>query len=286
MTENPDLDDFQRRITALGSHPLLKPLLKKGEISLQKLSLDHIEQLAKDGVGYYFLIAAAGLNRTGLKAAMNTETAAIVARRHRRAYALKGHLPVRGSFQQIIHTAIALRGSDLERRSMGAIEGLFRERLVEEEIPLLMSPPIRYVPGLLISKRKPDGVYPDPALGHPPQLYLEIKNIRRVSDDIQKRLYEIAEASLEMKLLYGNVQLSGLNIQDPRMVAGAARELRATIRRQIQTSPPVVVVLMLCARTEAERYREAAETFVDRVFFQEEIEECLAFLKAKLRRRK
>jgi hypothetical protein len=283
MTENPALEDFQRSITALASHPVLKPLLKRGEVTLQRLSLDQVEELAKNEVGYYFLIAAAGLNRTGLKAAMKTETAAIVAKRHRRAYALKSHLPVRGSFQQIIHTAIALRGGDLKRRTLGAIEGLFRERLVEEQIPLLMSPPVRQVPGLLISKRKPDGVYPDPALGKPPQLYLEIKNIRRVSDDIQTRLYEIAEASLEMKLLYGKVKLTGLHVRDPRTVAGSASKLRAAIRRQIQAARPTVVVLMLCSRAEAERYREAAETFVDRLFFQEEIEECLAFLKARLR---
>jgi len=38
-------------------------------------------------------------------------------------------------------------------------------------------------------------------------------------------------------------------------------------------------VLLLCARREAERYREGAEAFVDRVFFQEEIDACLEFIK-------
>jgi hypothetical protein len=37
---------------------------------------------------------------------------------------------------------------------------------------------------------------------------------------------------------------------------------------------------MLCPRVDAEKYREGAEAFVDRVFFQEEIDECLRFLKA------
>jgi hypothetical protein len=55
--------------------------------------------------------------------------------------------------------------------------------------------------------------------------------------------------------------------------------LRARLRGQILQARPTVVVLMLCARADAERYREGAEAFVDRVFFQEEIEECLAFLK-------
>jgi hypothetical protein len=40
-----------------------------------------------------------------------------------------------------------------------------------------------------------------------------------------------------------------------------------------------VVALLLCPRAEAERYRAGAETFIDRVFFQEELEECLAFLR-------
>ena len=73
---------------------------------------------------------------------------------------------------------------------------------------------MRVVPGTLIGRRKPDGVWPDPAHGLPPRLYLEIKSIRRVADDIQKRLYELAEASLEMKLLYGSVKLNGLNIKN------------------------------------------------------------------------
>jgi len=36
---------------------------------------------------------------------------------------------------------------------------------------------------------------------------------------------------------------------------------------------------MLCSKVEAERYRDGAEAFVDRVFFEEEIEECLEFLR-------
>jgi hypothetical protein len=48
MTENPALEDFQRSITALASHPVLKPLFKRGEVTLQKLSLDQIEELAKE----------------------------------------------------------------------------------------------------------------------------------------------------------------------------------------------------------------------------------------------
>ena len=86
--------------------------------------------------------------------------------------------------------------------------------LEHEGIPLLVSPPVRVVPGTLIGRRKPNGVWPDPAHGLPPRLYLEIKSIRRVADDIQKRLYELAEASLEMKLLYGSVKLNGLNIKN------------------------------------------------------------------------
>jgi hypothetical protein len=42
---------------------------------------------------------------------------------------------------------------------------------------------------------------------------------------------------------------------------------------------PAVVALFLCPRNEAERYRAGAEAFIDRLFFQEEIDECLAYLR-------
>ena len=116
-----------------------------------------------------------------------------------------------------------------------------------------------------------------------PLLYLEIKNVRRVADDIQKRLYEIAEASLEMKLLYGTVSLQGLALKDARKVLESPSSFRQDLRRQITASYPRVVVLLLCAREEAQKYREGAEAFVDRVFFQEEIEGCLAYLKETIR---
>ena len=40
---------------------------------------------------------------------------------------------------------------------------------------------------------------------------------------------------------------------------------------------------LLCPKVEAERYREGAEAFVDRVFFQEEIDECLSFLASSIK---
>jgi hypothetical protein len=105
-----------------------------------------------------------------------------------------------------------------------------------------------------------------------------------VADDIQKRLYEIAEASIEMKFLYGALRLKGLGLTSTHEVLENPSSLRARLRQQIVRARPTVVVLMLCARAEAERYREGAQAFVDRVFFQEEIEECLAFLKASTAR--
>ena len=232
-----------------------------------------------DETAYYFLIAAAGLNRTSLKKAAADETAKIVAKPLRKAFAVEKRLPVIASFADVENSAVVLRRGDLDRRSKGEIEGLFRERLAAEGIPLLMSPPIRQIPGILIGKRKPNGVYPDPALGHPPAVYLEIKNVRRVADDIQKRLYEIAEASLEMKLLYGTLELRGLGVLDTRTILEQCSDHRAKLRKQIRASRPAVVVLMLCSKVEAERYREGAEAFVDRLFFQEEIEDCIAFLR-------
>jgi hypothetical protein len=36
--------------------------------------------------------------------------------------------------------------------------------------------------------------------------------------------------------------------------------------------------LFLCPQAEAERYRRGAEALIDRIFFQEEIEECIDFI--------
>jgi hypothetical protein len=279
VAERPALDEFRRQIEALARNATLAPLLKKGQVRLGDLSRQQVADLLKDDSAYYFLIAAAGLNRTTLKKAAADETAKIVAKPLRKAFAVERRLPVTAAFVDVVNQAVVLRRGDLDRRSKGEIEGLFRERLAAEEIPLLMSPPVRQIPGILIGKRKPDGVYPDPAAGDPPAVYLEIKNVRRVADDIQKRLYEIAEASLEMKFLYGTVELRGLRTPSTKDVLEKCSDLRAKMREQIRASRPTVVVLMLCSKVEAERYREGAEAFVDRLFFQEEIEDCLAFLR-------
>jgi hypothetical protein len=283
VPESPHLDEFRRRIEELRGNNLIAPLLKRGELHFEPLSLDNIVALLRDDVAYYFLIAAAGLNRTSLRKATEHEEARIVAPAKRKAFAVKSRLPLRKAFADVASSAIALRRGDLDRRSRGGIEALFRERLVVEGIPILMSPPVRQVPGILIGKRKPDGVYPDPATHAPPLVYLEIKNVRRVADDIQKRLYEIAEAAIEMKFLYGNLRLEGLGLSSTREVLSSPSSIRQRLREQITRAKPAVVVLMLCSRVEAEKYREGAEAFVDHVFFQEEIDECLAFLKAASR---
>lgn len=281
MTESPELDEFRRLIDGLRKHPSLGPLLRRGEIDLGKLSVAEIASLLQSqGPAYYFLLAAAQLTRTTLKSAAAEPDAAIVTKALRKAHAVKARLPRRGVFADIANAAVTLRGGDLRRKTSGGIESLFRERLAAEGIGVLMSPPLRAVPGILIARRKPDGVFPDPATGAAPEVYLEIKNVRRVADDIQKRLYEIAEASLEMKFLYGNLKLEGLGIRSTKDVVTSSALYREKLRQQITATRPVVVVLLLCRRAEAEKYKEGAEAFVDRVFFQEEIEECLAFLKA------
>lgn len=285
MAENPALEEFVRLVEGLKKNPILAPHIRRGEITFENLTLDNIAKLLRDETAYYFLLAAAGLNRTSLKKEAASETAKIVAAPQRKAFAVRQRLPLRKSFADIANNATVLRRGDLDRRSKGSIEALFRERLQAEGIPLLMSPPIRYVPGLLIGRRKPDGVYPDPSTEAPPILYLEIKNVRRVADDIQKRLYEIAEASLEMKILYGGLELRGFALASTRAVLDGCSDYRSKLREQIRKSLPVVVVLMLCSKVEAEKYREGAEAFVDRVFFQEEIEECLDFLKDSITHR-
>jgi len=279
LTESPLLDDFIRAIEELRSHALLKSVSKRGEVSLGLLSLEAIAKLMKIEAGHYFLIAAANLNRTSLKKAAGEDETRIVTPGKRKAYAVKARLPVRQSFADVASRAMALRRGDLDRKSRGGIEALFRERLAEERIGVFMSPPIRHVPGILIGRRKPDGVYPDPATGEPPIIYLEIKNVRRVADDIQKRLYEVAEAAIEMKFLYGALRVEGLALTNTSDVLASPDEFRKRLRAQITNALPLVVLLMLCPRLEAERYRAGAHAFVDRVFFQEEIEECLTFLR-------
>ena len=278
-----ELEEFRRQVDALSTHPILSTHMDGTEIRLAELELGEIDTLARTEAGRYFLLAAAGLNRTSLRRETQSEAAQIVTPRLRRAYAFKVHLPIREQFGEVAGKAVALRSADLGRKRRGEIEALFRERLKDEGIPIAMSPPRRQVPGLLIAHRKPDGVYPDPATGRAPALYLEIKNIRRVADDIQKRLYEIAEASLEMKYLYGHVELRGIDRRETTDVASNP-ELRAALREVITATLPVVVAVFLCPKAEAERYRAGAEAFIDRLFFQEEIDECLDFLREAVRR--
>jgi hypothetical protein len=285
LTETPELDEFERQVTGLAAHPILKALIKKGEVHFGGLSPDRVDEMVRASeAAYYFFIAAAGLNRTSLRRVIQEPEVTIAPRRLRKALAIKKRLPVRRSFAEVAHTAVALRRADLSRRTRGTIEALFRDRLTEEKIGLFMSPPVRQVPGILIARRKPDGVYPDPASGLAPKVYLEIKNVRRVADDIQKRLYEIAEASLEMKFLYGRLRIEGQGLRITKKVSEGSSALRAQLRAQITRARPAVVVLMLCPREAAERYREAAEAFIDRLFFQEEIEDCLTYLKGLLTR--
>lgn len=282
MTDRPEFEEFQKQIAKLQKHPALAAVQKRGMVALGKLTLDAVVDLISDEPGYYFLIAAAGLNRTSLKKAVAEHEASIVEPSKRRAFAIRKRLPVAKPFSEIASGALALRRGDLDRRSKGGIEQLFRDRLKAEGIGLFMSPPVRQVPGILVGRRKPDGVFPDPATGLPPSVYLEIKNVNRVSDDIQKRLYEIAEASLEMKFVYGSLQLVGLGVHDTKDVIAAPGKYRSLLREKVTKTKPVTVALFLCSKMEAERYREGAEAFIDRLFFQEEIDECLAFLKASI----
>lgn len=273
----PELDRFKDEIESLRKNMTLSEVMEGTRLRLSQLSLPQVESLLKIEAGYYFLIAAAGLNRTSLKKAMLEPEARMVTARQRRAYAVASRLPILSDFGELSSQAMALRRGDLQRRARGQVEQLFRDRMKIEGIPICMSPPMRVVPGALIGTRKPDGVWPDPASGYPPRLYLEIKNIRRVSDDIQKRLYELAEASLEMKLLYGSAKLRGLALSNP--AAATSDKVRAALRAQILGQYPVVVGLFLCSRTEAERYRPGAHAFIDQVFFSEEIDDCVGFLR-------
>lgn len=273
----PELEEFRREVALLRDDEAIQGVRRKdGRFALSSLSLESVARLLRHEPAYYLLLAATSLNRTSLRRATEDDEAQLVAPRQRRAFAVRARLPVSADFDAVIANAVALRMGDLQRKARGKTEQVFRERLEAEGIPLFMSPPRRVVPGIVIAGRKPDGVWPDPSTGEPPVVYLEIKRIRRVSDDIQKRLYELAEASLEMKLLYGRSSFRGLGITDNRNVHDESTARR--LRQQVAGVRPIVVGLFLCARTEAERYRSGAEALVDRIFFQEEIEDCIDFL--------
>ena len=267
MSEHPELDSFRNRLRNLVEHRALTPHAEGDRIHFSRLSLEDVDELCREDEGYYFLIAAAGLNRTTLKRATATPEARIVLPRLRKAFAIKERLPLEISFAATLQKAAALRSGDLKRKHRGAVETLFRDRLKAEGIPLFMSPPVRRVPGVVVSHRKPDGVYPDPASGRAPRVYLEIKSLRRVSDDIQKRLYEVAEVSVEMKSLYGDLRLHGLNLKDTANVAGNV-DHQSRLRQQIRAALPVVVALFICPKDSAEKYRPGAEAFIDRLFFR------------------
>lgn len=286
MTDTPEFDEFKKELGKLKTHKLFKKIVQKQELHLSMLTLDEVASLMLQEAARYFLQAAANLNRTQLKKATKDPETAIVAKKLRQAHAVKQRLPLKVSFDEIVARAESLRRADLGRKARGGIEATFRERLAAEGIPVLMSPPVRAVPGILVTRRKPDGVHPDPSTNEAPLIYLEIKNLRRVADDIQKRLYEIAEASLEMKFLYGDLDLKGLRITHTAEVLQRADEIRARLRAQIIKSRPTVVALFLCPRAEAEKYRAGAEAFIDRLFFQEEIEECLAFLREAAKKKR
>lgn len=283
MTVLPELEEFRRLVSLLlRDNSIASTVRADGRLALSTLTLDEVSALLRTEVSYYFLLAATGLNRTSLRRLAAGEEALLVPARSRRAFAIRSRLPVSEEFSTIASNALALRQADLQRKARGRTEQFFRDRLVAEGIPLCMSPPRRVVPGVVIAGRKPDGVWPDPSTGRPPILYLEIKRIQRVSDDIQKRLYELAEASLEMKLLYGSLEIKGLALTDSVEVALPTTVER--LRGQIVGQTPIVIGLFLCPSSEAERYRRGAQSFIDRIFFQEEIDECISYIDEVIKR--
>ena len=303
MNDNPKLEAFQRlidnldqdstieafrsEVEALRQHPLIVPHLDGDALDLTRLSLEDVAELAGNGqtTGYYFLLAATPYSRQTIKDLLKTLSKEAVPSKQRRAHVLTQGLNS-SNFTAVAGKAVADRSRTLSRAKSGSFENLFRDYLHEEGVDITMSGEgnVVSVPGLLIRQRKPDGAYPNPRSGQAPLIYLEVKNVKRVSDDIQKRLYEIAQASLEMKTLYGNLELRGMGATLSE-ASSQTSAYRARMREAITASTPVVVGLLLCSKTQAEPYREGIEAFVDRVFFaREETGECLEFLKATIAR--
>lgn len=219
MTLQREHDDFVQRLRALKNDPLIGSRLKKGSLDLKSLSekdIDRICRRSSDDAGFYFLMAAARLSRTKLKAAKQDPGVKIAPKGMQRAFALKRHLPPTCMFEAVVEAAAALRVPDIDRKGSGDVERILRERLIEEAIPIAMAP----------------------------------------------------------------LALTGMKLARTDGVLENA-ELRKRIRDQVTKSLPLVVAILICTKAEAEPYRDGAEAFVDRVFFQEEIEDCIAFLKAR-----
>lgn len=274
-----ELSDLEGELQRLPKHPLLAPHIdRRGRITFTRLELHEIAGLLSDRAAALLLMAAADLNRTALRTGIEQPDAQLVAPPLRRAYVVQSQLPTMAELETLIQLALQRRGGTVGRSTNAATETLFKDRLAFEGLPIRMSG--AWTSGILIDRRKPDGVYPDPATGLSPELYLEVKKVNRVRDDIQKRLYEIAEASLEVKYLYGKLRLSGLARRN-LLTDDARNDSRAILRRSITASKPAVVALLICRTEELEiarRYRPGAEAFIDRLFFADEIDDCLAFL--------
>jgi hypothetical protein len=270
---------LQRELTGVRHHYALAPHVDpSGRIDFSGLTLTDIAELLADPNASLLLMAAADLNRTALRSGVKQSHAQIVAPALRRAFVVQSKLPPIADFDALVALAIQRRAGTLDRSANAATETLFRDRLAFEGLPIRMRG--GYTSGLLVSRRKPDGVYPDPATGRAPELYLEVKKINRPRDDIQKRLYEIAEVSLEVKFLYGDLRLRGLNLR--LLLSDEDRDAaQAALRSQILAASPVVVGLLLTELEHVEyirRYRAGIEAFADRVFFADEVDECLAYL--------
>jgi hypothetical protein len=277
----PELRALEQELLALREEEVLASAIQPGgTIAFEQLELAQIAELLSVPAAAILLMAAADLNRTALRSGLDHPDAQLVAPQHRRAFVVKSKLPASADFTTVVRLALQRRSETLERSANAATETLFRERLEFEGIPIRMRG--AWTSGILIDRRKPDGVYPDPDSGLAPRLYLEVKKINRVRDDIQKRLYEIAEVSLEVKFLYGGLALSGLDLtelidQDGRTAA------RAELRTRTIASSPAVAALLICRSEEleiAKRYRPGAEAFIDRVFFSDEIDQCIEYLAA------
>lgn len=275
----PELRALEEELLALRGHPVLAGCIgKNGEIEFGVLSLKQIAMLLAQPTAAVFLMAAADLNRTALRAGLDDPDAQLVAPQLRRAFVVKAKLPPIADFATVVQLAIQRSSATLARSANAATETLFRERLEFEGIPIRMRG--GWTSGVLIERRKPDGVYPDPDTGLAPKLYLEVKKINRVRDDIQKRLYEIVQVSLEVKLLYGDLELKGLDLSE-LLTESELPAARKAFRDQVTASKPVVAALLICRAEEleiAKRYRAGAEAFIDRVFFPDEIDECIGFL--------
>ena len=75
MPESPALEEFRRLVGDLRRDQVIAAHTRRGEVHFGELSIEDVARLLRKEPARYFLLAAAGMNRTSLKKEASSETA-------------------------------------------------------------------------------------------------------------------------------------------------------------------------------------------------------------------